>query len=282
MARWFIQEPNTAPIAPQSWSVGSCGKGLPTAVDHFVLVVLDDVEPIGGGKVGVEQIALGVLAALDDVLEAVGIDVEHDVGIHLDETAIAVIGEALVARRLGERQHRFVVEAEVEDGVHHARHRGAGARTHRNQQRIGGVAEHMAGRLADRRQRLVDLAGEFGRIGAPVGVKVGADFGGDGEAGGDRQAERSHLGEIAALAAQQIAHVPRTLGAAGAEGVNPLRHEQLPKCRPLSRPALFSRPEPHTKGDPPGAMEQKINPQQGSQHVERTQRPVHDNDQTEQ
>ena len=33
-------------------------------------------------------------------LEIVMVDAEHDVGIHLDEAAIAVVGEALVARRL--------------------------------------------------------------------------------------------------------------------------------------------------------------------------------------
>ncbi len=31
MARLFIQEPNTAPMAPQSCSCGSCGKGLPSS-----------------------------------------------------------------------------------------------------------------------------------------------------------------------------------------------------------------------------------------------------------
>ncbi len=30
MARAFIQEPKTAPIAPQSCSAGSCGKGRPS------------------------------------------------------------------------------------------------------------------------------------------------------------------------------------------------------------------------------------------------------------
>jgi hypothetical protein len=31
MARLFIQEPNTAPMAPQSCSCGSCGKGFPSS-----------------------------------------------------------------------------------------------------------------------------------------------------------------------------------------------------------------------------------------------------------
>ena len=45
------------------------------------------------------------------------------------------------------------------------------------------------------------------RIGLAVGVVVGADLGGDGEAGRHRQAEIGHLGEAGALAAEQVAHL---------------------------------------------------------------------------
>ncbi len=31
LARGFIHEPNTAPIAPQSWACGSCGKSWPSS-----------------------------------------------------------------------------------------------------------------------------------------------------------------------------------------------------------------------------------------------------------
>ena len=37
MARWFIHEPNTAPIAPQSCSRGSCGNGLPVRFSTIFL-----------------------------------------------------------------------------------------------------------------------------------------------------------------------------------------------------------------------------------------------------
>jgi hypothetical protein len=41
------------------------------------------------------------------------------------------------------------------------------------------------------------------RIAPAVGVEIGADLGGDGEAGRHRQAEIGHLGEVGALAAEQ-------------------------------------------------------------------------------
>ncbi len=57
----------------------------------------------------------------------------------------------------------------------------------------------------------------------PLGVEIGADLGGDGEAGRHRQAELRHLGEAGALAAEQIAHLAAPLSLAAAERVNPPR-----------------------------------------------------------
>ena len=50
-----------------------------------------------------------------------------DVPVHLEEAPIAVIGEAFVLAAFGEGANRPVVEAEVENGVHHSRHGIAGA-----------------------------------------------------------------------------------------------------------------------------------------------------------
>ena len=108
-------------------------EGLAGRLLDLGLVLDDDLAPVVGLEVGVERVALAVLVVLEDVLEVVAVDVEHDVRIHLDEAAIAVVGEALVAGGLGERDDGFVVQAEIEDRVHHARHRGARARTHRQQ-----------------------------------------------------------------------------------------------------------------------------------------------------
>ena len=55
-----------------------------------------------------------------------------------------------------------------------------------------------------------------------VGVIVGADLGGDGEAGRHRQAEARHFGKARALAAEQIARRAFALGLAVAEEIDPL------------------------------------------------------------
>ncbi len=102
MARWFIHEPNTAPIAPQSCSCGSCGKGCFNSRSTSCLVDRDHLAPILGGELGVERLALVELVVLERVLEMLVVDAQHDLAVHLDEAAIAVIGEARVAAALGE------------------------------------------------------------------------------------------------------------------------------------------------------------------------------------
>ena len=129
------------------------------------LVVDDDLAPIVGGKVGVERLALAILELLEDLLEIVALDLQHDVRIHLDEAAIAVVGETLVARGLGQRQHGLVVEAEIEHRIHHPGHRRPGPRTHGDQQRIAGVAEPAPGLPPDAGERRFDLGRQFRGIG---------------------------------------------------------------------------------------------------------------------
>ena len=73
------------------------------------------------------------------------VDAEHDSAEHLQEAAVGILGEPLVAGQRGQAGDGFVVEAEVQDGVHHARHGEFGARAHADEQRVRGVAERFAG-----------------------------------------------------------------------------------------------------------------------------------------
>ena len=200
-------------------------------LDHLGFVIVDDRAPVFGVKIGVERVALAILVVLEDVLEIVNVDVEHDVGIHLNEAAIGVVGETRVVRRFRQSFHRGVVQPEVEHGVHHAGHRGARARPHRDQERIGRVAECPPGVAVDLGHRRIDLRRKVGRIGFAVGVEVGADLSGDGEAWRHGQAERSHVVQVRALAAEQVLHFAPAFGALGAEGIDPLRHVYFPNLK---------------------------------------------------
>ena len=189
---------------------------------HRFLVLADQFDPVVAAEVGVERVALPVLESVKNVLEMMMLEAEHHIRIHGDEAAVAVIGETLVAGEFGERFDRLVVETEIEHGIHHARHRGAGAGAHRDQQRIPGIAERLAGQPADIVQRLLDLRLQRGGIGFVVGVKVSAYRGRNREAWRHRQAEIGHFGKVGALAAQQVAQAGFALGLAIAESIDPL------------------------------------------------------------
>ena len=67
-----------------------------------------------------------------------------DVAKHVDEAAIAVPAGSRVSGLLDEAKHRFVIHAEVQNGIHHARHGLGGTRTNGNQQRVFRVAQFLA------------------------------------------------------------------------------------------------------------------------------------------
>ena len=136
MARWLFHELKTAPMAPQSCSCTSCGKSLPLFLANDAFVGFDEsAQPLGRNlRVGLD--ARFVAQREELVLEVIFVDLEDDAGVHLDEAAVGVEREAFVVRRLGQALHGLVVQAEVEDRVHHARHRGAGAGADGDEERL--------------------------------------------------------------------------------------------------------------------------------------------------
>jgi hypothetical protein len=191
------------------------------ARDHLVEGLLAELD------VGLRLVLL--LDGGELVLELVLVDPEHDVAVHLDEPAVAVLGEAAVARLRLHALDRLVVHAQVEDGVHHARHRELRAAAHGDEERVPRVAELLALEGLELREGglrlLVHLGGQLA-AGVVVGV---AGLGGDREAGGDGHPGVRHLGEAGALAAERVLHVLVTVGLAAAEEVDVLTHEVPPR-----------------------------------------------------
>ncbi len=192
----------------------------------LVLEQPDQFLEVGGGELGILVDAALLLHLLQEVLEDVAVETEDDVGIHLDEAPVGVVGETLVAALGDHPLHGLVVETEVEDGVHHPRHRGSGAGAHRDQQRVLGVAEGLAHQLFDPRQVLGHFLAQAGGVVALVLVELGADLGGDGEAGRHRQPDGGHLRQVGALAAEQVLHLALAFGLAVAEEVHVLGSHQ--------------------------------------------------------
>ncbi len=174
--------------------------------------------------------ALVLLGDLQRFLEHVVLQAEDDVRIHLDEAAVAVPGEARVAGDCGEALDRRVVEAEVEDGVHHPRHGDAGAGADRDEQGIGRVAEALAANALDMGEAFRHFGAEAVGKRLPFGIVTGAHLGRDGEARGHGQADRGHLGEVGALAAEERLVARLAVRDSAAEAVDVAGHAVTPSC----------------------------------------------------
>ena len=163
----------------------------------------DQVAEIGGGQIDVGGRATTLLEDRELMLEALGVDPVDDLSEHLDQPPVRVAREARVAGRLRESLHRFVGEAEIQDRVHHPRHRDRRSGAHRQQQRIGGVAEALPLLLLQPPDVVGDLglepAGQF----AACCHEGTAGVGRDREPRRHRRTERGHLGQAGALAAEQ-------------------------------------------------------------------------------
>ena len=111
---------------------------------HDLLVGVDQVAEQLDGHPGVRGGAGQLLGRVEQGVELVAGDAQHDAAVHGHEPPVGVVGEALVVGLLGQALDRLVVEPQVEDGVHHPGHGELGPRPHRHQQRVARVADALA------------------------------------------------------------------------------------------------------------------------------------------
>ena len=111
---------------------------------HQLLVLGDDLLQGFGLELVVELDLGALLDAVKDVLEALLGNIQNHVAEHLDQAAIGVIGKAGIVAELGQRFDGLVVEAQIENGVHHAGHGELGAGANADQQGIVTRAQLLA------------------------------------------------------------------------------------------------------------------------------------------
>jgi len=179
----------------------------------------------GDLRVGLDTLLLLDLG--DDLFEKMAINIQDHLAEHLDQAAVSVPGEALAG--LGrQRLHGLVIQAQIEDGVHHAGHGELGAGAHRHQQGVVGITELAPHLLAQRFHALQHLLPQpFGQ-GVVVVQVFQAGLRRAGEAGRHRQAQPGHLSQAATLAPEEVPH----LGAALFKEIDPLlcHGESFPCC----------------------------------------------------
>ena len=159
-------------------------------------------------QIGIEMNTSLVLDFLEDLLEGVDLglggrlEVEDDVAVHLDEAAIAIPGEAFIAGGVDEALEGLFVEADVEDGIHHAGHGHSGAGPAGDQEWAFGIAEFGPHDPLSPTEGILDFLLQFGGILSVIVVIIGADLGGDGEPSRHGQPDQAHLGEVGSFAAE--------------------------------------------------------------------------------
>ncbi len=194
---------------------------------------LGEVLQFVGGELGVALVTLLVLDVLHHAvqlladalavgrLDALGL-LHDDVGVHHDEAAVGVIDETRVLGLLDEARDGLGAQADVQDGVHHARHGGTGAGAAAHEEGILRVAELLAHDLLRGLEGGRDLGPQFGRVAATQAVVFRAALGRDGETGRDGHPEKVHFGEVRTLATEELTHFAVTFGLLGTEAIDSL------------------------------------------------------------
>ena len=166
---------------------------------------IDQALEVLGGELGIALDAAFLLHVLQSVREETTFDIQNGLAEHLDQSTVGVPCETLVATDSSKTVDGFVVEADVEDGFHHAGHGELCARTNRDKQRILGIAQLATHFFFD----LAKCDGHFSiktfRGFAVVQVDA-ARFGGNCESGRNRQAELCHLCQVRTLTSEQVFH----------------------------------------------------------------------------
>ena len=195
-------------MASRSCSFGSCGNSSPVCVAVDAAELLDQRGEVVGVEVRVLRAgALALLRAVEGLLEQLAGHVHHDLAEHLDESAVGVPGEPHVAvgllrepsteRSFSPRFRTVSIIPGIEN---------LAPRPHADQQRVVGIAELPAHRLLEADEVLPRLL-EHLRWRPALLQEHQACLGGDREPRRDRQPHVGHLGEVGALAAEEVLHV---------------------------------------------------------------------------
>src|SRR5271166_507260 len=136
----------------------------------------------------------------------------HHVTVHLQKPSIRIPGEPRVSALFGHNLNDVIVHAEVENCIHHSRHRIARTGTYRQKQRIAAIAELFANRFFNFREREFDLFVQVGWICPLILSEIRANLCADREPRGNWEADLSHFVQVCAFPAEERFHFAIPVG----------------------------------------------------------------------
>ncbi len=140
------------------------------------------------------------------VLIGFGFYFHYNASIHLKETAVGVPGELCIAGLLGKCFNDFVVNPEIEDGVHHAGHRLTRPGANGEEKRILEIPKFLPHGLFDLGNIRLDFGIQSLGILLTVIVVVGANFRRDGETSRNGNSDTAHFGEVCTFTPKESFH----------------------------------------------------------------------------
>src|SRR5262249_16254693 len=131
-----IHDPNTAPIAPQSCSIGSSGNSFPVlALKVLLYSATNSFHP--SPRTPLFSFAPRASFHRPQLLLWVPFrHLHYNRQIPLHKPPVRVIREPLIARRSRQPLHGLVIQSEIENRLHHSRHRPRRSGPHSHQQRV--------------------------------------------------------------------------------------------------------------------------------------------------
>ena len=153
-----------------------------------------------GGELMVVLYAFGFFQRGQGVFKERGIHTHGHIAEHLDETAVAVHGEAAVAGGGGHAFDGIVIEAEIQNGVHHPGHGNFRAGTDGNKKRIFSVAQFFADFFFHDFEVFLQFFFKAGGKLFVLNIIFIAGFGGNGQTGRYGKADVGHFRKVRAFA----------------------------------------------------------------------------------
>ena len=161
-------------------------------------------------KFGIGRIALFLLYRVEYALVDRLVLLHDDVREHLYETTVRVVCETRVMRFCRKPFHRFVVQSEVENGIHHARHGRSRSATDGHEQGVLFVAQLLAHLRFEIGEGVEYLLADILVYVPSVLVILRARFRRDRKSRRNRKTEIGHFRKVRTLAAEKFAHLAVT------------------------------------------------------------------------
>ena len=174
-------------------------------------VSLNNILQIFSLQVNIELCADFCLLAVKNLVELLHRDFHYNIAEHLQKSSVAVIGKSFIICLLRQRDDSLVIQTEVQNRIHHARHGDRRSGTNGNQQGILRISKLLS---HDRFQLILmrfDLFNDAVVDFSTVCIILFAGVCRNGESKRHRHAGFCHLSQIRSLSAEQGSHVLGTL-----------------------------------------------------------------------